>query len=255
MEEKTFGGDFEPIARRQLPLFFMIDCSGSMEGSKINTVNTVMRELLPELAGVGEADADVRVAVLTFANGAKWMTSAPQPPEQIEWKELEAYGLTDLGEASIELEKKLSRKEFLSGLGSTFAPVIILLTDGEPTDDYKKGFDALWKNNWFKHAMKLALPIGRDTELDVLEAFTRVKEAVLKPVTTAAELRKMLKMISITSTSFASRSNIIPDDEDGPVTKYDALLDEVNRAQDEDGILDAEGASPADITADDTGEW
>lgn len=232
-EEKTFGGDFEPIARRQLPLFFMIDTSGSMDGSKIGTVNTTMRELLPELAGAGEADAEVKIAVLTFSSGCSWMTPAPMAPEKIVWNDLEANGLTDLGTACIELSKKMSRNEFLSSLGSTFAPIVILLSDGDPTDNYKSGLETLWKNKWFKNAMRLALPIGKDINIDVLAEFTGHKEAVLKPITNAAELKKMLKTVSITSTSFASRSSINPDEESGPVSKFDALLEEVHRAEEE----------------------
>ena len=78
--EKTFGSDFVPIARRQLPMFFMIDTSGSMDGAKIGTIDTTMRELLPELVGMGEADADIRIAILTFSSGCEWMTTAPQQP-------------------------------------------------------------------------------------------------------------------------------------------------------------------------------
>jgi hypothetical protein len=103
--------------------------------------------------------------------------------------------------------------------------------------------------------MKLALPIGKDTRPDVLEEFTRNKEAVLKPVSTAADLKRMLKMISITSTSFASRSGVMPD-ADGPVTKYDTLLEEVQRAQDEPFDLESGGGiDPETIDYGDDEVW
>ena len=37
--------DAEEIAKKSMVLFFLIDCSGSMGGSKIGTVNSVMEEL------------------------------------------------------------------------------------------------------------------------------------------------------------------------------------------------------------------
>ena len=43
--------DAEEIAKKSMVLFFLIDCSGSMGGSKIGTVNSVMEELIPEIRG------------------------------------------------------------------------------------------------------------------------------------------------------------------------------------------------------------
>ena len=42
--------DAEEIAKKSMVLFFLIDCSGSMGGSKIGTVNSVMEELIPEMS-------------------------------------------------------------------------------------------------------------------------------------------------------------------------------------------------------------
>ena len=252
--EKTFGSDFVPIARRQLPMFFMIDTSGSMDGAKIGTIDTTMRELLPELVGMGEADADIRIAILTFSSGCEWMTTAPQQPEDIVWRKPTADGLTDLGDACKELSKKMSRKEFLASPGSTFAPIVILLTDGEPTDNYKQGLEVLWANNWFKNAIKLALPIGSGVTKegrDLLAEFTGNPEAVLKNVNSAAQLKKMLKMVSVTSATIGSRSSINPETEEengnvenpqeGSSAKMTALLDEIKTVED-----DSSWSAPSD---------
>jgi uncharacterized protein YegL len=116
--------------------------------------------------------------------------------------------------------------------------VVILLSDGDPTDNYRQGLEDLWSNKWYSHAIRLALPIGKDVNTDMLAEFTGSKEGVLKPVTTAAELRKMLKAVSITSTSFATRSSVDTDDASGPVTKLDTIYDDLQRIQDEpdDGV-------------------
>ena len=41
--------DIEGIVKRQMVLFFVVDTSGSMQGTKIGAVNTAIREVLPEL--------------------------------------------------------------------------------------------------------------------------------------------------------------------------------------------------------------
>jgi len=233
-EEKDFTGEFEPIVRRQLPLFFLIDKSGSMSGSKIGTVNNTMRELFEELQGAGEADSEIKVAILAFSSGCEWLTPAGlQSPEKIVWQELEADGLTDLGEACMELSKKMSRKEFMQSTSSTFAPIVILLSDGDPTDNYKKGIETLQGNKWFTNALVLALPIGTNVNVDILAEFTGNREAVLKPATNAAQLRKMLKMVSITAANIGSRS-YVGDADDGK-TKINDFINGIKQDQD-DGV-------------------
>ena len=62
-----------------------------------------------------------------------------------------------MGDAFLELSRKLSRSSFLSSPSLSFAPVIFLLSDGSPNDDWKKGLDTLKQNKWFQG------PRGRGT--------------------------------------------------------------------------------------------
>ena len=41
------------------------------------------------------------------------------------------------------------------------------LSDGMPTDDYKKGLNKLKALPWFKKAVKIAISIGKDAEDDI----------------------------------------------------------------------------------------
>ena len=120
--------DAEEIAKKSMVLFFLIDCSGSMGGSKIGTVNSVMEELIPEIRGIGGADADIKIAVLKFSGGSEWMYSEPISVEDFEWKPLDAENVTDLGSAFTELSSKLSRNSFMNSPSLSFAPVMILMS-------------------------------------------------------------------------------------------------------------------------------
>ena len=53
---------------------------------------------------------------MEFSTGAHWVDRAPVAVENYRWDYLEAYGVTDLGEAFIQLNKKLSRNEFMSSV-------------------------------------------------------------------------------------------------------------------------------------------
>jgi uncharacterized protein YegL len=192
--------DIVEIPRRTMTLFFLIDSSGSMAGSKIGAVNGAIEEALPMLRELSEenADAQIKVAALKFSDGVQWLTPAgPIEPGQLHWMPIYANGQTDLGAACEELNAKLSTKAFMKEATGSYAPAIFLLSDGAPTDDWERGLEALRGNNWFKAAVKAAVAIGEDADTDMLSEFTGAHEAVLK---------KVIKFVSVRASQVASKS-------------------------------------------------
>jgi len=230
--------DVEGITRRQMVLFFLVDTSSSMEGTKISSVNTAVREVIPELQGVGGADVELKIAVLEFSSGCQWQN--PSGPVAVDggfsWSNLSADGVTDMGAAFLELEDKLSRKSFLQAPSASLAPVIILMSDGMPTDDWKSGLAKLKSNNWFKSGVKAALAIGSEADSDVLCEFTGSQETVIS-VNNPGVLREMIKKVSVTSSQIGSRSRPL---EDGEVaSRQDDLKKEIESLQEEPDFKDA----------------
>ena len=198
----------ESVPRKTMTLFFIIDTSGSMSGDKIGAVNSAIEEILPELRDISDtnADAKIKIAVLEFSSGARWITaSGPVEAESFAWNFLDAGGVTDLGDACIKLNEKLSKNEFMKEAAGSFAPALFLMSDGEPTDDYQKGLVLLKQNNWFKKAIKVAVAIGEDANKEVLKEFTGTSEAVLEAYNVEL-LKKMIKFVSIRASQLASRS-------------------------------------------------
>jgi uncharacterized protein YegL len=215
----------EGITRRQMVLFFLIDTSGSMGGTKIGAVNTAIREVVPDLREVGGADVDLKIAILEFSTGCRWQNPAgPVPVDSFSWNNLSADGVTDLGAALKELNDKMSRNSFLKAPSASLAPVIMLLSDGQPVDDYQSGLAVLKNNNWFKSAIKVALAIGSDADTDILAEFTGNGDTVIT-VYTPEVLKKMIKKVSITSSQIGSRSQPLHDGE--VVTKQATIADEI----------------------------
>lgn len=196
------------VPRRTMVLFFVVDTSGSMGGAKIGTVNSAIEEIVPELKDISEsnADAQIKVATLAFSTGAHWVDSAPVAAENFRWNYLDANGVTDLGEACNQLNEKLSRKAFMSDATGSFAPAIFLMSDGEPTDNYKHGLDKLKQNNWFKKAIKVAVAIGDDANKTVLADFTGNIEAVIT-VHTPEALKKWIQFVSVRASEIGSKSS------------------------------------------------
>ena len=118
------------VPRRTMTLFFMIDTSGSMAGSKIGAVNDAVVNVLPMLdeISVTNPDAEIKVAALEFSSSCSWLYSEPKLANEFVWQDVQASGLTSLGAACEELENKLSRsKGFMQSASGSFAPAIILL--------------------------------------------------------------------------------------------------------------------------------
>lgn len=238
--------DVVEVPRRIMVLFFLVDTSGSMYGTKIGTVNTAIEEIIPELKDLSEnnADAEIKIATLAFSTGAKWINSQPISAENFKWDHLEAMGSTDLGEACKQLNEKLSKNAFMSEATGSFAPAIFLLSDGDPTDNYKYGLDKLKENNWYKKAIKVAIAIGDDVNKDVLEEFTGNKEAVIT-VHTPEILKKWIQFVSVRASEIGSKSASAGV---GAVSKQEEFINEIKEEK--------EVFETAELTSfDDSDEW
>ena len=216
--------DAEEIAKKSMVLFFLIDCSGSMGGSKIGTVNSVMEELIPEIQGIGGADADIKLAVLKFSGGCEWMYDSPVSIGKFEWKPLDAENVTDLGSALTELAAKLSRNEFMQSPSLSFAPVMILMSDGYPTDNYEKGLEVLSRNRWYANGIK-----------DILARFTGNPDSVVTAHNGEA-LAKLIKFVAVTSSQIGSRSVRLAETPEDMRTKQDSAAEQIREFAESDEI-------------------
>lgn len=220
--------DAVSVPRRTMALFFLIDTSGSMSGNKIGAVNDAIVNVLPMLEDISSSnpDAEIKVAALEFSNGTKWLYNEPKSVEDFKWIDVQAGGLTSLGEACLELNSKLSRSGYMKSASGSYAPAIILLSDGGPTDNFDGGLQTLQGNNWFKNAIRIAIAIGDDADLDVLARFTGNSEAVIK-VQNIDALKQIIRVVAVTSSQIGSKSSSA-----GDTSKQDQVIKDVNQAVD-----------------------
>ena len=173
---KRPGGE---LATRPLHFFWVVDCSGSMYGEKIGSVNNAIQSVIPEMrdAANNNPNAELLVRTLKFSTGASWVTSSPINIDDFAWNDLDAGGVTDLGVAFDMLAAQLTIPPMTD---RALPPVIVLLSDGQPTDDYKKALDKLLHLPWGKKSVRIAISIGQDADDDVLQEFTGNRELVLQ---------------------------------------------------------------------------
>ena len=187
------------VAKRTMHLFFMVDASRRHESFLIDGVNDAMRSILPIVREISDsnADAEIKIAALIFSDGCEWLYNEPKSVEDFEWIDQTAFGWTDLGAACQNLEKVLHhRNGWMDFKNDVYAPVFILFSASRPTDDFDSGVATLWKNNWFKMGVKVAIAMGEDADIDVLAKFTGNIERVIR-VHEVDTLKKVIRFFAI----------------------------------------------------------
>jgi uncharacterized protein YegL len=176
MEKKLPGGR---KTGRPLHFIWMCDCSGSMAGDKIETLNYAIHTAIPAMRSAADANpnAEVFVRCITFADGAQWQISQPTPVEAFAWTDLSADGVTDMGKALAMVADQL---KLIPTTERGLPPVLVLVSDGQPTDDFNGGLKALMDQPWGEKAVRIGIAIGQDADLGVIQKFIGHPE--LKPL-------------------------------------------------------------------------
>ena len=162
------GGE---LATRPLHFIWIADCSGSMGSQgKIQALNNAVREAIPHMQRVADENpnAEVLVRVVRFASGAQWHLGQATAVADFKWEDLQAGGTTDMGRA---LKLVAGELQIPPMSDRALPPVLVLISDGQPTDDFGKGLEDLLGQPWGKKAVRVAIAIGDDADLEVLRRF------------------------------------------------------------------------------------
>ncbi|MBU1625904.1 VWA domain-containing protein [bacterium] len=176
---------------RRLPVYLLLDTSGSMTGEPIESVRNGLQMLVAALRGEPQALETAYLSVITFDTDAKQVVPLT---DLVSFQEptLNAGGVTALGEALELVCSKIDSevtKTTLEQRGD-WKPLVFMLTDGQPTDDWQKGAEQLKKKKLFV----VACAAGFDADTKVLKGIT---ENVLElKSTSAADLAAFFKWVT-----------------------------------------------------------
>jgi uncharacterized protein YegL len=143
-EQIAFGTDnFAENPEPRCPVVLLLDTSGSMSGRPIQELNDGLITFKDELMADSLASKRVEVSIITF--GPVNVSNDFCTAEQFNPSRLHTTGDTPIGAAiNLALDKLANRKQVYRDNGiSFFRPWVFMITDGAPTDPWKRSAERI----------------------------------------------------------------------------------------------------------------
>ena len=155
---------------RRLPVYLLVDTSGSMMGEAIEAVRNGLQMLVSALRQDPYALETAYLSVITFDTNAKQVTPLTELMS-FQIPDIQASGVTAMGEALSLLADCINREvqKGSAEVKGDWKPVVFLLSDGLPTDDLQKGINAILQ---VKTGTFVACAAGAGADTDVLKQIT-----------------------------------------------------------------------------------
>ncbi len=218
---------------RALPIFVLADTSGSMLGEKINELNLALREMLNALNNVDDIRGKFQLSVITFGGDVRVM----QPLADIEGltlSELTASGNTPMGEAFKVVKAMIEDKNIVCS--RSYAPTIVLISDGIPTDCSEAIFKSKNYADWeplndlhsggrSSKIQRLALGVGADADYGTLKAFINNPEIPVIKANDAAGITRFFRWV--TMSTIARMNSVNPNEKSVIAPIFDIDVEDI----------------------------
>ncbi|TLM67378.1 MAG: VWA domain-containing protein [Deltaproteobacteria bacterium] len=199
---------------RPLPVILLADVSGSMStNGKIDVLNDSIEEMLRTFASEDDHRAEIHVATITFGKNGGQLHQALTPAGQTSWQRMTAAGATPLGAAlNTALQLIEDRQQIPS---RSYSPTLILVSDGQPTDDWQQPLQDLLSSPRGSKASRFALGIGDDADMTMLSAFLADPNGKVFSAQDVRQIKKFFKWVTMSVTERSRSVNpdsFIPSD-------------------------------------------
>lgn len=155
---------------RRLPVYLLLDTSGSMFGEPIEAVKNGVQVLVSTLRQDPYALETAYLSIITFDSQAQQLVPLTEL-SSFQEPTLNAGGGTSLGAALSLLASKVDLEVAKTTPDSKgdWRPLVFIMTDGVPTDDINKGLTEFKER---KFAMVIACAAGQGANSDTLKMIT-----------------------------------------------------------------------------------
>ena len=177
---------------RRLPVYLLVDTSGSMHGEAIEAVRNGLQVLVSALRQAPYALETAYLSVIAFNSEARQLTPLTELMS-FQVPDIQAGGTTALGGA-LSLLADCIEREVVKGNAETkgdWKPVIFLLSDGSPTDNLQSGIEALKR---VKTGTFVACAAGSAADSNTLKQITET--VVSLDTADATSIKSFFKWVS-----------------------------------------------------------
>ncbi len=189
---------------RPLPVFLLLDTSGSMAGYKIKTLNNAVREMIVDFQNERMTEVALNLCVITFGGSANVHTELA-PLKNVEFANLTASGMTPMGGALKLASNIINDKEKVSSKG--YRPVVVLVSDGMPNDSWQQPLEEFLTGKRTSKCEKWALGIGEDCDFNVLKQFINDPERPVFDASAAKEITNFFKFVTLSTIARSKSQN------------------------------------------------
>ena len=177
---------------RRLPVYILLDTSGSMYGEPIEAVKNGLQIMLSALRGNPYALETAYLSIITFNSNAQQVVPLTEL-SAIQQPEIKAGGCTALGGALSLVTQKANAEVHKSttDVKGDWKPLVFIMSDGEPTDDLQKGISDFNSRKW---GIVVACAAGNGANTDSLKKIT--DNVVKLDTTSSKDMEAYFKWIS-----------------------------------------------------------
>ena len=197
---------FAATTARPLPVIILADTSGSMsEDGKIEALNAALKEMIVTFSKENRLRAELQIGLITFGEHVQVHTPLQSADKITQIDDLIAKGPTPMGAAFEKAINLLEDKDLIPS--RAYRPVLILVSDGQPTDEWKNSFDKLTLSERRKRATRFAMAIGVDADEAMLTTFANDIEAPLFKAHNARDIHRFFRAVTMSITTRTESQN------------------------------------------------
>jgi uncharacterized protein YegL len=155
---------------RRLPVYLLLDTSGSMNGEPIEAVKNGVQVMISSLRQNPQAIETAFISVITFDSSAQQLIPLTDLAS-FQMVDIRATGTTALGEALKLVAYKMGTEvaKTTTEQKGDWKPLVFIMTDGIPTDDWQSGLAEFKKH---KTAFTVACAAGSGADTKILKQIT-----------------------------------------------------------------------------------
>lgn len=196
--------DFVVEEPKSIPVVLLLDASGSMSGDNIDNLNQSVKTMIESFKKAETMETFIKLSIITFGseNGVDLHTKLTEV-SKVNFEPLFANGATPMGTAFKMAKAMIEDKTLFQG--RDYRPTIILLSDGEPTDDWKNPLNDFISTGRSSKCDRMAVSIGGKGR----EPLDKFIEGCANPLFYAEDADKLIEQFKKITMSITMRTKSV----------------------------------------------